>query len=278
MILSLSGKIFTGKDEFAKIFKKIDAKYQGGKTSFKDEKFANPMKDMICILLNCTRTQLEDRTFKETVLPEDWWYWELQREGGYSTIKLDYLTTSKKELSTYTGLRLITPTPRLLMQQLGTEAGKGVLHPKIWSKALISRYKPEKRKIAIDDVEEYETQYPNWIITDMRFTDEIEVVKQLKGITIRIERPIEILVHQWFKNLKPDEFSKLCIKYKLFNYSSKVFNYSYDIAKYIWEREQHKSETELDNYKEFDYIIYNDSSLEDFEKKIEKIYLDIFNI
>lgn len=278
MIVSVSGKIFTGKDEFANIFKKIDAKYQGSKTSFKDEKFANPMKDMICILLNCTRQQLEDRIFKETILPEDWWYWEMQREGGYSTIKLDYLTTPKKELDEYTGLKLIKPTPRLLMQLLGTEAGKGILHPKIWSKALISRYNPEKRKVVIDDVEEYETQYPNWIITDMRFIDEIEVVKQLKGITIRIDRPTEILVQQWFKNLKSDEFSKLCIKYKLFNYSNKVFNYSYDIAKYIWEREQHKSETDLDNYTDFDYIIYNDSSLEDFEKKIEKIYLDIFNI
>ena len=32
-------------------------------------------------------------------------------------------------------------------------------------------------------------KYPNWIITDMRFLNELKAVKSRGGITIRVERP-----------------------------------------------------------------------------------------
>ena len=40
--------------------------------TFKNVKFADKLKDCVCILLGCTRSQLEDREFKESYLSSEW--------------------------------------------------------------------------------------------------------------------------------------------------------------------------------------------------------------
>ena len=49
-----------------------------GHSEWQNVKFADKLKDIICILLNCTRYQLEDRSFKERELPENWRFWRTQ--------------------------------------------------------------------------------------------------------------------------------------------------------------------------------------------------------
>ena len=113
-IIGVSGRIQSGKDTVGKIIQyltnksnayrfdlKVDYSY---KSDWQIKKFADKLKDIVCILLNCTREQLEDREFKEKELGEEWWYWYMERDGGYSPIILDYLTTTKKELKSYEGL------------------------------------------------------------------------------------------------------------------------------------------------------------------------------
>ena len=90
--------------------------------------------------------------------------------------------------------------------------------------------------------------YPNWIITDMRFPNEMEAVKERGGITIRVVRPkIESLV-------------------------DKMRPYS-DLVHYgIPMPEEHPSETALDNH-EFDYEIINDGEIVDLIEKVKEILI-----
>lgn len=114
------------------------------------------------------------------------------------------------------------PTGRWFLQNLGTEAIRNGLHPNAWVNALMSEYKgwtekywtPAdgygegylhrackecnnsftgwKRQVRCQDCNEKSpTVYPNWIITDTRFTNELYKVKDMCGITVRINRPQE---------------------------------------------------------------------------------------
>jgi hypothetical protein len=74
------------------------------------------------------------------------------------------------------------------------------------------------------------------IITDVRYKNEADFIKSNKGILIRVDRP-EIQVSRSISS--------------------------------------HSSETELDNYPNFDYIIENNGTLEELESKVRLIYNSI---
>src|SRR5690554_6133721 len=85
MIIGVSGKALSGKDTVANIIqwlilneeKNIEIAFEDFEkyskaSDWKVVKFADKLKDMVCILLGCTREQLEDREFKESTLGEEW--------------------------------------------------------------------------------------------------------------------------------------------------------------------------------------------------------------
>ena len=210
MIIGVSGKIGSGKDEVGKIIQYLAAKKKFGDyykesyddftqlnkqdqwsdSDFKIKKYADKLKDIVCLLIGCTREQLEDREFKEKKLGDEWTCWEIE---GYNYE--NYLFNTKEEALESQG-GYYPPvkrslTPRLILQLLGTEAGREIIHPNIWVNALMSGYKPlYVGGIDIDGKSiEMQDKFPNWIITDMRFPNELEAVKSKKGITIRIDRP-----------------------------------------------------------------------------------------
>jgi hypothetical protein len=187
MIIGISGRINSGKDTVGKIIKLIrllnraDTKellieYEHfernnlwdvvkGPGSFEIKKFADKLKDMACVLLGCTREQLEDREFKEKELGEEW--------RKYFNDSYDLVA---KENSTFSEVL----TPRKLLQLLGTECGRKIIHPNLWVNSLMMECKP---------IKEFSTVYPNWIITDVRFPNELGAIKDRGGITIRVNRP-----------------------------------------------------------------------------------------
>lgn len=267
MVIGISGKINSGKDTVGKIIQiLVDSPHFNNKgvkgflkrellsPKFINKKFADKLKDNLCSLIGCTREQLEDREFKEKELPEEWWYWKLELEGGYGTVMLDYITTTKEQLSMYEGLVLIKPTPRLLLQLLGTEAGRNIIHPNVWVNALFADYNGE-----IVDYPTYKQlsndrwiKYPNWVITDMRFPNELSAVKKREGITIRVNR-----INKELEEAKN--------AFKVSHYQSIHPDYFK-----IIDSSKHPSETALDNAT-FDYVIDNNGTIEDLIHNIRII-------
>jgi len=259
MILGISGRINSGKDTVGKIiqylttvdnptseeFKRrhLDSNQHLVNPNWQIKKFADKLKDIVCILLGCTREQLEDREFKEKELGEEWWYYGF--DGG---IMIPYLNNGYKkgeEPLKY----LIKLTPRKLLQLLGTEAGRNIIHPNIWVNALFSDYVP------IDDAPIYKGDrvvdegliYPNWIITDMRFPNELQVVKDRGGITIRVNRP-----KYAYESDLPEKSSPL------------------QHAERGKELHNHPSETALDNA-EFDFVIDNNKDIGHLVNEVKSV-------
>jgi hypothetical protein len=154
---------------------------------------------------------LEDREFKESFLGEEWWYME-----GIDNYKITYQEAIEKNIYKSPekhGFDLIKPTVRQFLQQLGTEALRDNLHENVHVNALFSRYKESKppkgnsydyyhtnccdcgksfsghkRQFICNDCHDTHNWYPNWIISDTRFPNELQAIKDRGGITIRINR------------------------------------------------------------------------------------------
>lgn len=317
MIISYSGKIGSGKDLASDISKYLTSPNIGSKGSFtecqengfvydvilENKKFADTLKDMVCLLLGCTRERLEDREFKEGELPEMWNKWKVVHDGlmPYSEIAYTaYYNTKEEALEHSEGYdtepELIKMTPRLLLQLLGTECGRNILHPNIWVNALMSQYKPVAHKIpnseegaiydaynsAMDADPNFENIYPNWVITDMRFDNEADAVKKAGGLTIRINRIVGQKVRKaeaWGSNridVSDDELMEILEVFDneyllLCEDGTQIVVYPNEVD--IVRGEEHPSETGLDNYEDFDYIIDNNGTIEDLVDKIREIFI-----
>lgn len=245
MIIGIAGKKRSGKDTVGKIIQilttfphfsdKIVERWLTRDIEsprFVNKKFADMLKDTVCMWINCTREQLEDEEFKNTELEEDWWYYK------YNDILQPYRGEMWKDFP-YDLSELIKLTPRKLLQLLGTECGRNIIHPNIWINSLMGKYemsdmiKIKIRRAGISpNWQQILESYPKWIITDVRFPNEVEAIKDRNGFLIRVE-------------------SKRC-------------NY----------KDTHSSETSLDNYDKFDSTIQNDETIIDLIPKVKKFLID----
>lgn len=279
MIVSVSGKIGSGKDTVGSIIQYLTTYKSYGYThpttekdfndftknnhfnSWKIVKWADKLKDMVCILLSCTREQLEDRVFKETELGEEWWYWKSNVEA------LDNIQVLLNTRHPYIGhkhinikathYQLIKLTPRLLLQLMGTECGRQIIHPNIWVNATMVDYKPNGTPYnslgdLYDDLKHCpsQTKNPDWIITDTRFPNEADAVKQRGGINIRLIRNLKKCTCS--NDLEYSNCNKNCERHRI--------------------ETEHVSETALDFYK-FDYVVDNNGTIEDLIIKVKEILI-----
>jgi len=279
MIIGINGKINSGKDTIGKIIQLIDMNspkreikefvennYNVVEPNWKIKKFADKLKDIVCLLIGCTREQLENRDFKEKELGEEWWYYDGYQFGANKLIPYNYTESkiSKKFL--------IKLTPRKLFQLLGTECGRNIIHPNIWVNALFVDYQNNlqviKSKAGVNGYIKEDKH--NWIITDMRFPNELKAVKDRGGITIRVNRNIQKLfngdkvITNKNENLKvvtSDNETKKCRLNDGNHYHFKglILN-------------NHFSETALDNHS-FDYVIDNNGSISDLIDKVKEILI-----
>ena len=203
MIIGISGKKQSGKNTVADIWQYLydyhnnDYKHpinrndlnsylknsHNLKCEWEQKSFAEKIKKIVCLLLNCTMTDLEDPIFKETELGEEWWKYEVSKYylGKKEIIKYydyHYMENSlnAKEITKLQGyyLNLIKLTPRILMQLLGTDAGRNIIHPNIWVNSLMRDYNGSK-----------------WLISDVRFPNELEAIKMHNNKLIRVVRTFE---------------------------------------------------------------------------------------
>ena len=136
-------------------------------------------------------------------------------------------------------------TLREILQMVGTEFGR-TLHPSIWVNSLMTEYKSKlSSNHPVDDLDwEPRFIYPNFIITDTRFENELKAVKDREGITIRVNRNFE---GKWIDKQEWDLHTKGIVP--------------------------HESETALDNA-EFDYEIINDGTISELIDKIRNILIE----
>jgi hypothetical protein len=220
MVIGISGRLGSGKDTVGKLIQYMTAGDVGSgclkriraglsidgyhNSDFENKKFAGKLKLVGSILSGVPVEMFEDQDFKKLDMSPEW-----------------------------------EMTYREFLQKLGTEAMRDGLHKNVWINALFADYKRALDLVKSEDpkydlkVEEV-GKYPNWLVTDMRFPNEMDAVKEKEGITIRVNRPVHALSQE---------------------------NNAVQL---------HPSETALDNA-EFDYIIENSGSFDDLMVKVEAI-------
>lgn len=268
MIIGISGKKQHGKDTVAKIIQYLtyaNIREMDGNTlewkvadflkdhnnatvlsKWQTRQFAGKLKQIVCLLIGCTLEQLEDNDFKEKPLGEEWFFWEGKgfRDERYIYASLDDAYAAKKKEQIYNYSGPYSHTPRTLLQLIGTDCGRNILHPNIWINALFADYKPSKPhrgggKMTLQtsagtyypQAEREGYKYPNWIITDVRFPNEIESIVEKGGIVIRVVNPRKT------------------------------------------STDTHYSETALDNYHDFQKVIINDGTIEDLVVKVRELLI-----
>lgn len=333
MIIGISGKKQHGKDSVANIIQYLafDKRYPGHShtlESFSNEvygwknlestwhrkQFASKLKQIVALLIGCKVEQLEDSKFKETLLGDmgKIWYWTHKqgnvRIGGIYSSEEEAIS---KHLHSDT-IRLMWEilTPRRLLQLMGTECSRQIIHPNIWINALMADYKWDKNT-------EYTTVrgtnsatlskrdypgLPKWIVTDVRFPNEARAIKDRGGIVIRVNR--EKRTSDRWQEMFPDitvinpdgwdrqnyefswskEFITLDEYKNRILYSTCRFNNkgrdtkglsSIDYVNAFFKLDEHESETALDNYTEFDAIITNNAGFSELEEKVKNTLLPL---
>ena len=194
MIISITGKIGSGKDTIAEIIQ------QSTQLDWEVKKFAGKLKTIAELLCGVPKQNFESQEFKKTQMSEEW------------------------------GM-----TYREFLQKLGTEALRSNLHENVWINALFSDYKAKTVAVGTSEFDITEKdEFPNWIITDTRFPNEMDAVKSKNGLVIKVERTLKL-------------------------------RKGYDTPN---ETDLHPSETSLDNYTEWDYVIENNGTLEELRAKV----------
>ena len=138
MLIGLVGLIGSGKDTVAERL----ITHHG----YKRDSFAKSLKDAVSSMFNWDREMLEGNTTSSR-------HWREQPDKFWSE-------KMGKEV-----------TPRLILQQFGTEIMRGQMYDGIWVDSVIGRYKGE-----------------NTVISDTRFQNEIKTIKAHGGKILLVKR------------------------------------------------------------------------------------------
>lgn len=231
-LIGISGRIGSGKDTVGKIIQDLTMNsYQQSPWHIK--KFAGKLKQIVSILTGIPAEDLEKMDVKDRVLGLEW-----DIKGFWTT---DPITPSVRQ-----------QTVREILQRVGTEAMRDNIHPNIWVNALFADYK----KVGYSNIgqpdfdwanaqNEPPPDYPKWVITDMRFPNEAEAVKERGGLLLRVIREN--------KDTSGDGYA---------------WTYPHGWVKYP----EHPSENSLDNYT-FHETIINDGTIDELKEKVKQILI-----
>lgn len=150
MIIGINGYAGSGKDTVGTILQQIDKD-----SHWEIKKWAGKLKQVAELLTGIPVEKFEDQEFKKTNLGKQW------------------------------NDRINNPmSVRDFLQKLGTEGLRDGLHTNTWVNALMADYRcvPADRAPNGWDCD-------NWIITDTRFPNEAQAIKDADGIIIRVTRP-----------------------------------------------------------------------------------------
>lgn len=161
--------------------------------------YAGSGKDTIGALIQMLYCEDLGSTSIEEILSDykshEWWLeeqsgWEIKKWAGkLKTIawKLTGIPVEKFEDQEFKKTDMGPEwgmTVRDFLQKLGTDALRNGLHENTWVNALMSEYRDTYEASVPNGLD-----YPNWIVTDTRFPNEAQAIKDAGGIIIRVDRP-----------------------------------------------------------------------------------------
>jgi len=256
-------------------------------SNFETKQFAYKLKQIVCILIGCTMEQLEDNDFKEKELGEEWRIHRVLYDEGFGPVLVGIFNTQEEATKkcheyvlAYQDTLILTP--RKILQLMGTDCGRKIIHPNIWITSLMNEYieedgykyevqplgglgmSGEQKLLMKSEPEYFNNGFPNWCITDVRFPEEVKAIEDKGGIVLRIDRPIEYYMC--------DE----CMTEDILPYELKEENTcprcgctdEGNLTMVVPIPDTHESETALDGYP-FKHRIVNDGSIEDLVEKIK---------
>lgn len=242
--------------------------------AFEVKRFADKIKEIVCLLIGCTLEQLEDHNFKNKELGEEWWVYDCTETTGrlVSYINSDHIWMNEMEYP------LIKLTPRLLFNLIGTESGRKIIHPNIWVNALFSAYISKVPPIGSKTKEWLQNNtLSNWIITDTRFPNEAEAVKSKGGIVVKIQRDFCFDSLEDYLVCYPDKqiskrAAQLVQEFKgeyreLLEHFARMF--PEETKQFLSNSHLLESETALDNYTGWDDVIMNNGTKEELLLEVQ---------
>lgn len=273
-IISLSGKIKSGKstvasiiqlliankklstenpkDSFDYMFKpellnSYDVKELNAVSGWQQKSFAAKLKQIVALLIGCTVEQLEDQEFKSSPLGKEWLRYSyadgFKRFKGETTmlsIECDKETYDYQYQVNWQTAYQTQYNPRMLMQIIGTDLLRDQLLNDVWVNGLFADYIGHcnsqfclgtKQCPNEHITKDCNAVYPNWIVTDCRFPNEVQAIKERNGIVIRINR-------------------------------DNIDNSS-----------THESETALDSYTNWDYVLSNNGTIQNLIEEVRKMLI-----
>lgn len=179
MIIGIIGRIGAGKDTVAQIIQELQPEH-----NWQIKKFAGKLKQVASILTGIPVGDFEEQEVKEMHLGDEWGFLNSWAEFSESAPR-------------------VKMTVRNFLQKLGTDAIRDKLHPNAWVNALMSDYvkcvpsklmkdpsfqiKPRRMGMTNNTLDAC-FDFPNWLITDVRFPNEVEAITSRGGTVIRVDR------------------------------------------------------------------------------------------
>ena len=190
MIIGINGYAGSGKDTVGTIIQYLQADtdlplkgvlkktahhewWLEERSGWEIKKWAGKLKDIASLLTGIPVKDFEDQEFKTSLLGPEWGTVTLNPLNAipvFADMEFNHLITVRE-----------------FLQRLGTDAVRDKLHTNAWVNALMADYKPGPfyPDVAIEE----HAKLPNWIITDTRFPNEAQAIKDKGGIVIRVDRP-----------------------------------------------------------------------------------------
>lgn len=169
MIIGIAGKKQVGKDTCFNFLNK--------EKKFENIKFADSLKDILCLLTGCNRSDLENDEFKGRRMPSCWNCWEVSEFCTYGSVTNlfstyeDALKHSEDICNPY-NIKEVSYTYREALQYVGTNLFRCQFNPDVWINSTLAKIKKAE----------------DCIITDVRFPNEVNAIRKLGGKVILVKR------------------------------------------------------------------------------------------
>lgn len=182
-LIGVLGGIKSGKDETTNIIRYIlTEKAKGNKVSYEgylnhnkeylieNIKFAESLKEMVAHILSVDRVLLEDREFKDTIIP----WLTMYKLTNTITNEIEYIAKDLYKQKDRVVFEDILVTPRWLMINIANRAFRNNICRDWW---------------VMNTFKSYSVVDSNWVISDVRFENEIEMIEKYGGKIIHVFRP-----------------------------------------------------------------------------------------